>query len=137
MVKALGAIVSPSVAALVRPRARDMRSAVPAGTRLMTATLLAALSLDWQTKRVIAEKLGCSVREAELEINAARLAGAAILSGSDGYRLAQSVAEVEECYRRLRTRAIHQLVTARALRTTARKMARSEHRRPEWPAWTA
>jgi biotin operon repressor len=100
-------------------------------------TLLSVLTLDYQTKRVIAEKLRCSVREAELEINAARLSGAAILSSSDGYRLARTSSEVDACCRRLRIRAAHQFVTARALRSTARRMAAAEHRRPEWPAWEA
>ena len=88
--------------------------------------LLDALSTSPQTKRALAAKLGCEPREVEALVQSYRLAGAAILSDGDGYRLGASAAEVDACAQRLRRRAIHQLVTARALRATARRMAVQE-----------
>ena len=83
--------------------------------------LLDALSTNPQTKRVLAAKLGCEQRDVEALVQSYRLDGAAILSDGDGYRLGASAAEVDVCAQRLRRRAIHQLVTARALRATARR----------------
>lgn len=99
--------------------------------------LLDALSATPQTKRVLASKLGTTTREVELAVNAARLDGLPVISSGDGYRLGASAAEVDACALRLRRRAINQLLTSRALRNTARRMAAKEHRRPEWPAWNA
>lgn len=98
-------------------------------------TLLDVLSTTPQTKRELASKVGCTPREVELEVNRLRLDGAEIISDSSGYRLGASAAEVDACADRLRVRAIHQLLTSRALRRTARCMAAAEHRRPEWPKW--
>src|SRR5688572_14557323 len=75
-----------------------------------------------QTKRVLAERAGTTSREVELAINALRLAGWPILSDSDGYRLSQDPQEVLACSQRLRRRAVNQYRTARALRSTARRM---------------
>ena len=100
-------------------------------------TLLDALSTTPQTKRELASKLGIPTREVEALVQSYRLDGAAILSSGDGYALGQSAAEVDACARRHRVRAIHQLLTSRALRRTARRMAATEHRRPAWPAWDA
>ena len=83
-------------------------------------TVLDALSTSSRTKKVLAEMVGCTTREVELEINRLRLAGVWVVSTSDGYHLARSAAEVEDCARRLRQRAIGQLLTARALRSSAR-----------------
>ena len=98
-------------------------------------TLLDALTASPQTKRILASKLGIPTRDVEAAIQSYRLDGAAILSSGDGYALGQSAAEVDACADRLRVRAIHQLLTSRALRATARRMAAAEHRRPAWPAW--
>ena len=84
-------------------------------------TLLDVLSTSPQTKRELAAKLGCETREVEALVQSYRVDGAAILSDGDGYRLGASAAEVDACAQRLRRRAIHQLVTARALRATARR----------------
>jgi biotin operon repressor len=122
----------------------------------MIVTLLDALSLDWQTKDQLAAAMDCTTREVEAAIQQHRLAGAAILSSSAaksaGYRLARNAAEVNECLERLRHRALHQLVTVRALRLTRDRLRAEESRplvvdlpvpvvrkvegRPEWPAWT-
>ena len=85
-----------------------------------------------QTKRELAEKSGHSVRDVELLIHAARLEGVPILSDGDGYRLSHDPAEVLACSQRLRRRAIHQLLTSRALRRTARRMAA-----PQITLWAA
>ena len=121
-------------------------------------TLLDALSLDWQTKARLAERMDLytasgkpDTRRVELEVIAARLAGAAVISGGDGYRLARNATEVDDCLRRLRTRAIRQLLTARAMRLTRDRLRAAEARPqvivapvppvpakpkpPDWPAW--
>jgi biotin operon repressor len=79
------------------------------------------LTVTPQTKRQLAEKAGITQREVELLIQQARLEGAPICSNADGYWLG-TAAEVEECARRLRSRYIHQAITARALRRTARRL---------------
>jgi biotin operon repressor len=71
-----------------------------------------------QTKRELASKMGCTTRDVELHIQAARLEGAPIVSNGDGYWLG-TPQEVADCARRLRRRAITQLLTARALRRAA------------------
>lgn len=80
-----------------------------------------------QTKRELAEKSGYAVREVELLIHAARLEGVPIASDSRGYWLG-TAAEVEACARRLRSRYIHQAMTARAMRKTARRLAGFEQK---------
>jgi biotin operon repressor len=82
-------------------------------------TLLDALTTTPQVKRVLAEKLGVPTREVEALVQQARLDGVPIVSSSDGYWLG-TPAEVADCAERLRNRAIHQLLTARALRRAAR-----------------
>ena len=98
-------------------------------------TLLDALTTSPQTKRGLAAKLGCEPREVEALVQSYRLDGAAILSDGDGYRYAISPEEVDDCYRRLRNRAVRQMVTARALRRTARRWRARKAVRPQWPAW--
>ena len=83
-------------------------------------TLLDALTADPQTKRELASKVGLSTREVELLINSYRRDGVWIVSNSQGYRYAASIEEMQDCARRLRERAIHQLITARAMRRAAR-----------------
>jgi biotin operon repressor len=85
-------------------------------------TITPSLSNTPQTKRELASKSGYSVRDVELLIQAARLEGAPICSSADGYWLATRWQDVETCHRRLRRRATNQLITARALRRTARRM---------------
>lgn len=80
--------------------------------------ILDVLTREPQTKRVLAEKLGWTTRDVELAIQQARLDGAPICSTTDGYWLG-TPEEVAACARRLRHRAITQLLTARALRRAA------------------
>ena len=47
--------------------------------------------------------------------------GGDIVSSGNGYRYAETAEEMQDCARRLRERAIHQLLTARALRRAARE----------------
>ena len=84
-------------------------------------TLLDALTTTPQTKRQLAEKVGLPTREVEALIQSYRLDGVWIVSDSQGYRYATTAAEMQDCARRLRERAIHQLLTARALRRAARE----------------
>ena len=86
-------------------------------------TVLDALSTSPQTKATLARRTGLTTREVEQDILAARLDHVPIVSSGAGYRLARSAAEVETCWRALRSRALTQMVTARALRTTARRLA--------------
>ena len=78
------------------------------------------------TKRALAEAAGCSTRDIELAIHQARLDGFPIISDSDGYRLSNDPSEVLACSKRLRARAIHQLLTSRALRRTSRRMSEAQ-----------
>lgn len=84
--------------------------------------LLDALTTTPLTKRALASKMGCTTREVEIEVQEARLEGAPILSGPDGYWLTTDPQEVAACASRLRSRAVNQLVTSRALRKTARRL---------------
>jgi hypothetical protein len=73
----------------------------------------------------------------EALVNEARLDGAPILSDGDGYRLAADPDELEAQARRLRIRAAHQFLTARAVRLSARRM-KAEHdarQRPSGTLW--
>lgn len=86
-------------------------------------SILEALTAQSQNKRVLAEKMGWTTREVEMEIQRYRLEGIPILSDGDGYRMAQSAEEVQHCADRLRRRAANQFITARAMRRAARRMA--------------
>ena len=88
-------------------------------------TLLDALTGSPQTKKMLAEKLGLPTREVEALVQTYRLDGVWIVSSGDGYRFAQNAAEVIECARRLRTRAVRQMLTARALRRSARRVGQT------------
>jgi biotin operon repressor len=79
-----------------------------------------------QTKAVLAEKLGTTSREVELEIHAARLRGVPIYSDQDGYRWPQSAAEVRACADRLNNRVVNQYRVVRALRRAAQRMESRE-----------
>jgi hypothetical protein len=78
----------------------------------------------------LAERMGVTRREAENAVQAARMAGEPIVSGPRGLWVSESPTEVLEAAARLRSRALTQLVTARALRQTGRRMqaARMEQR---------
>ena len=64
----------------------------------------------------LAEALNVPRRTIEEAVQSARLDGVPIVSGSEGLWLAQTPQEAHEAALALRRRAIHQLVTARALR---------------------
>ena len=66
--------------------------------------------------------LGLSIRQVQAACEELRRTGHPITSSSDGIRLAQSAEEALSCATALRRRAVTQLVTARALRQTARAM---------------
>ena len=70
----------------------------------------------------IAERLDWPRRVVEQAITDLRLAGKPICSGSEGVWVSSSPREVADQAHRLRERAIHQLLTARALRRTAERM---------------
>lgn len=94
-------------------------------------SILEALTAQPQKKRVLAEKMGWSTRDVELEIQRHRLNGVPIVSDSDGYRYAQTSAEVRLCADRLRRRAVNQLLTSRALRRAAARLAAKESALPQ------
>ena len=71
----------------------------------------------------LAESLRVSRREIEASVQAARLDGVPIVSGSEGLWIASTPQEALEAAQALRRRAITQLVTARALRAAGKRMA--------------
>lgn len=85
-------------------------------------SILPFLTRRPQTKRELAERMGVTQRTVEELVQLERLSGAPILSDADGYRVALDPDELESQARRLRIRAAHQFVTARAVRTTAKRM---------------
>lgn len=90
-----------------------------------------------QTKRELAARMGITQRAVEELVNTARHEGHPILSDSDGYRLTDDPKELEAQARRLRIRAAHQFLTARAVRLSARRM-KAEHdarQRPSGTLW--
>lgn len=102
-------------------------------------SILPFLTRRPQTKRELAERMGVTQRSVEELVQVERLAGAPILSDADGYRLAASSDELEAQARRLRIRAAHQFITARAVRQTARKAKADEDARlrPSGTLWPA
>ena len=90
-----------------------------------------------QTKRELSERMGIPARDVEEMVRLARLEGAAIVSDGDGYRLAASSKELDTQARRLRIRAAHQFLTARAVRQAARRMKEAEDAalRPSGTLW--
>jgi biotin operon repressor len=72
----------------------------------------------------LTEQLGCSRRIVERAVEELRLSGAPICSGTDGVWLSTDARELYEQAERLRSRAIHVLLGARALRQTARRHER-------------
>lgn len=85
-------------------------------------SLLEVLTAQPRTKRDLAQAMAADTRSIEAEVQRLRLAGIPILSDGDGYRLAQTAAEVRQCSERLRSRAIRQMETATALADAAERM---------------
>ena len=73
----------------------------------------------------LSERTGMVRRELEEAVRLARLDGEPIISGR-GLWLAESAAEALVMADRLRERALNQLLTSRALRETAHRMADAE-----------
>lgn len=74
------------------------------------------------TQADMAFVLDLSIRSIQAACEELRRTGYPVLSSGDGVRLAQTAKEALGCAAALRSRAIHQLLTARALRATARRM---------------
>jgi predicted DNA-binding transcriptional regulator YafY len=79
-----------------------------------------------QTKRELAERMGVTTRTVEVMVQVERLAGAPIVSDTDGYRVALDSADMRDQYRRMRSRYVHQALTARAVNRTADRMEAAE-----------
>ena len=98
----------------------------------MTPELVANLPA---TIAELAQWLRVPRRDIEKAIQEARLAGVPLVTDADGVRLAKDAAEAADCAARLRSRAISQLLTSRALRKTARRMREAEAQQPTlWAA---
>ncbi len=97
--------------------------------------LRAALSaVHWQTKHELARALGVPVREFEASVEAIRKAGAlAVMSGSQGYKLPETLEEYAANVDRRRRRALSQLVTVRGERRYLRRW-QSQGQRTLWEA---
>lgn len=93
------------------------------------------------TQHELADAVRCSVREVQEAIQSLRLAGWPICSSSDGVHpgvwLATDAASVLANAKRLQRRAVHQLVTSRALRRTGRRMAVQEAAAQRLTLWSA
>jgi len=72
----------------------------------------------------IAEDMGISRRAVEKAVESMRLAGVPVVTGSDGAWLSVDPQELADAAERLRSRALHILLGARALRATARRHAK-------------
>ena len=75
----------------------------------------------------LAEALNLPRRVIEESVQAARLDGVPIVSGSEGLWIASTAQEAQQAAQALRRRAITQLVTARALRAAGKRMAALDH----------
>jgi Mn-dependent DtxR family transcriptional regulator len=92
--------------------------------------------LFWGKPRTIgelAEDLAVPRRMVEASIEELRRRGAPVCTGSRGVWLTQDADELLANYRRLRSRAIHQLLNLRQLQKTANAM-RGYHQETIWPA---
>lgn len=74
----------------------------------------------------LAESLNVPRRTVEKGVEELRLRGVPICSGTPGVWITHDPAELLAQVEALRRRAIHQLIGARALRTTARRFARTQ-----------
>src|SRR5687767_4953880 len=93
------------------------------------ADLLPLIGSTEDTARTIGDVAYLSAfprREVEACVQEARLAGYPICSSSKGLWRAQDAQEAASMGERLRICAIHQLLTARAMRRSARRMAAAE-----------
>ena len=75
----------------------------------------------------LSESLNVSRREIEAAVQAARLDGIPVVSGSEGLWISDSPEEVARAAESLRKRLVTQYATVRALRATARRMAVRKH----------
>ena len=83
----------------------------------------------------IASACDLPLRSVQEILQGLRLAGHPIISDSKGVRLARTADEALACAVALRRRAINQLLTARAMRHTARRMADEEARQHNLTLW--
>ena len=83
----------------------------------------------------IASACDLPLRSVQEILQGLRLAGHPIISDSKGVRLAHTADEAMACAVALRRRAINQLLTARAMRHTARRMADEEARQHNLTLW--
>jgi hypothetical protein len=92
---------------------------------------------DGQTWTIaaLATNHGWPRRTVEACLQELRLAGEPIVTDAYGVHLARSADEVAECVAALRRRAVHQMLTARALRRTARRMREAELRVEPQSLW--
>jgi len=77
-----------------------------------------------QTYAALSARLGLPRREIEAAVEELRRSGSPICTGAAGAWLTQDPAELREQYRRLRSRALHQLANLRGLLRTADAMER-------------
>lgn len=107
----------------------------------MTPTeLLPLIGSSQDTARTlsnVAERAGASRREVEQAVQAARMLGYPVCSSGAGLWRAQTAAEALSMAERLRGRALHQLLTARAMRQTGRRMQRAEQSIEQPTLWEA
>jgi biotin operon repressor len=87
---------------------------------------LVQVHLSWGKDRAVTigtlqEQLGVSRRAVEKAIESMRLEGVPVCTGSEGAWLSTDARELYAHAARLRSRAIHVLLGARALRATARR----------------
>ena len=87
------------------------------------------------TQEDIAKACDLPLRSVQEILQGLRLAGHPIISDSKGVRLAHTADEAMACAVALRRRAINQLLTARAMRHTARRMADEEARQHNLTLW--
>jgi biotin operon repressor len=85
--------------------------------------VLERLSSNPQTLKELAQECGLSRRAVEQEINRLRLEGFPVVTNGDGAYLATYPEQAQACANRLRRRARNQLLTARAMSRSARRMA--------------
>ena len=99
-----------------------------------------SLHLLWgkpQTIGSLAERLNWPRRMVEQAVTDLRRQGRPVASDGRGVWLSTSAKEMADQAQRLRERALHQLLTARAVRQTARRMAASEAKVEQRTLWDA
>jgi hypothetical protein len=87
------------------------------------------------TQAEIAKACRIPVRSVQDIIQGLRLEGEPIVTNGAGVRLATWAIDVERCSAALRSRAIHQLLTSRALRHTAKRMRAQEDASARLTLW--